>query len=318
MKKILLMLSLCMFLTISLSAQALVGGAVWSEKYGWEEGLTNVVPFDYYPGGYYEAMQYSPALDPKPYLIVGNSNAGYLRIYKVNDDGSIGEMTDEKIGLSTGLWGMTAYPNFYDYTYYFLISYASTGDAESYELTKEGKFGKKIWSTNRWEKGITEVEAFTTGIFLYKPDAGWHWVFEIGQDGAPAAMKYHSKNWVTNIKFSVFDKFNLFMTNGDGVAWVYTWSGGKLHEMWKTTNYEKGITVPASNYFENSSYAIPIYAPSSGYAWLLGYSNKNVDVKWSNHAGWEKGITNQAVIGAGSYLFLHKPDIGRAWVYDIQ
>ena len=313
-------------ITLSLNAQK-TEEVVWTEKYGWHEGATNVIPIEMRKGkpGY---------ITTESYVLIANSNEGTIKIYKVTADGTLIENSTAKTksaqNFKKGKWAITSYSCAElksDYRNFLFISHSNYGEAEIYEINYDGTIGKKTWSKETWEKGIENVAIFSpmlvgqsSSIFLYKPNAGWAWVFEAKTDGTIGKNTWKSKNWVTGITGVVSFKLDhLFLTKPNGTAWVFKNNKGILEKQWKTDNYHKGISVVASCNHQNQSSKIFIGDPTAGKQWILQYDEiyKKSNVKWQNF-DWEKNITLQAVINNGKNLLVLKPDIGAVWSYKIE
>lgn len=326
-------------LSININAQR-IGKAVWQQKYAWEEGLTNAISLQTYKknrkGDFSET-----SLNNKNFIITANSNNGIIKVFKIdNQTGAIKKKVTQKKGFKTGKWALTTFKYSGNNKYYLFISHSDYGEAEVYKINKRGKIKKRTWYTEKFEKDISIALSTNNNLlFLMKPDAGWAWMFKENPDGTLGEATWHANNWERGMTAAThFDNNKIFTLKPNGRAWAFMLDNNKLLDLWSTKKFNQGVSTLAAN---TTNYKqVIIGAPSKGEEWILEFGHRknkskfgkfvskifksveykdkfpNMDIKWKD-TNWEKGASIQTIINGGKHIFVAKPEIGAAWIYEL-
>lgn len=312
MKKVILFAAFCCLALMGNANAQHLGDITWRAESGWETGVTDVIPFDYYPGNSGDAVSDKPL----HYIIAANSKAGTIKVFQLEEGAVMGRVTGELYGLKPGNWGITVFNVSGSAENNLFISYADAGIAEVYPLGGDGSISPKIWSADDWEKGVTEVAGLQNGLFALQPSGGVAWIYEIKPDGTIGLPVWFSSKWVKGqYDLTPFANNHLFLTMPNGRAWVYQFDGVNLELRWANVVYDKGIDVAAAGYFAYGSDYLLMGDPSHGKQFVLRYDEDAASAKvtWENRH-WVKGLTRQALVYGGNHLFAVNNETGTAYI----
>lgn len=214
------------------------------------------------------------------YLFISYADYGNAAIYRLNNNGTIGEKTWETDRWEKGITEVATLdcgPK----QYMFLMK-PDAGWAWTFRLNNNGSVGSVAWSTKGWHKGIDGVSAFRHA-----------------QNGAHLLLTH---------------------TDGNAWIITADHHGKLDNHRWHTNSWEKGISTVTMGWKNFKHYFLLMKpSVGKAWTFNFGEQQKNPEYKWQT-TNWEKGITNIHLFkntNGEDLLFLNKPDSGTTWIYSV-